>query len=1198
MHITTNKVKLQQTVLIATALVLAYFSPAYAQTAARPVELISSISGEPYLPTTFSANGKYMAASSNDVQLWDVEAGRLVRKFRGLDDTLWGVSLSQDAQFISAISWPKLMIWNSESGKIVDSYSPPNDFNFYSHTFVAGGTRIFFCGFLRSGPGSMLVGLYDFALHKVLWTRKYKYNQTLVTSTVSRDGRLIAAGDNEGSFTVYSIDGNIVREFSNKSSLGNDGFPTATLAFSPDSRVIASGNLDGSVKLWDISTGAVIANLRYFPAGKPAPNISWSSGSLLAAGSSKEIVVWDTKSLQIVSHILPSAIGRSDFSNNPLRFLPGTDQLEVGNKILDARSAHVVASLGISPQVKPIIGTETSSPKMFFSSSKDIYNLDLNSLQLRHVFQAPLTTKWSSSVSASAAAEQYVATEMDQLFFLNRQEGGYQSRLIASGLATNYGTAISPDGKLVVATSGTKAIVFNGATRQELGEYPRPEKFPQYIFSPDSSLLADRIFAPFSLHQQPGLIEIRDPLSWKRVTTIALPGNYLFSPLAPSFAFSPDGKSLVAVDDGLPVADVHKGLAARGPVLELWSIKGESSKPEMINRFQISGPDSIINSVSFHPDGTRAITNSSHNELCLWNLRSGTSERCFKGRDAQATSAAFYDGGKRLVSYGTDGFAVWDTDSGQLLISYLFVSETEWLAITPEGFFDASSAQAARYLSIVRGLEVSSIDQVYDALYRPDLIREKLAGDPNSKVKAAAAQLDLDKVMASGAAPKVTITSPATGSTAPTDEISVEASVADQDGGIGKVEWRVNGITLGLEGRGLDRLDASSGSSTASGRTETVKRTLSLEPGDNRIEVVAYNAKGLIVSEPAEVTIKWDGAKTASPPKLYVLAVGVNDYSDSRLHLAYAVPDATALADAFKKSGTGLYASVEVKTVLDSDVTLSNLDKVFADLSQKVQPRDVFVFFLAGHGKTENGRYYFLPRDFRYEDETSIQKAGMGQDKFQAWFAEIPARKSLLLYDTCESGSLTGATRGSDIDERLGALNRMARATGRTFLTATTDDAPALEGFHGHGVFTYALLDAFDHADVNHDGLIEISELADYVDQKVPDYSFEAFKLRQIPQRSIVGNNFAVTNKAEVMAAAPVTVAAGDPSAPIKPTHVVVSANPANVFQNPNSTASVVQKLPTGTLVSVVRSADGWAFVATNGKTIGYVEYSQLTPIQ
>jgi uncharacterized caspase-like protein len=521
-----------------------------------------------------------------------------------------------------------------------------------------------------------------------------------------------------------------------------------------------------------------------------------------------------------------------------------------------------------------------------------------------------------------------------------------------------------------------------------------------------------------------------------------------------------------------------------------------------------------------------------------------------------------------------------------------------WLTITPEGFFDASSPQAAQNLSIVRGLEVSSVDQVYNALYRPDLVREKLAGDPNGKVKAAAAQLDLDKVMMSGAVPRVTITSPVSGSSSATDEVVVEAAVADQGGGIGKVEWRVNGVTLGLESRGLDRLDATTPGGSASGKTETVKRTLALEPGDNRIEIVAYNAKGLIASEPAQVTIKWDGTKTATPPKLYVLAVGVNDYYDSRLRLAYAVPDAKDLAEGFRRAGSGLYASVDVRTVLDSDVTLTNLDKVFTEMSQKVKPRDVFVFFLAGHGKTKNGRYYFLPRDFRYEDEASIEKAGMGQDKFQAWFASIPARKSILLYDTCESGSLTGANaRGSDVDERLGALNRMARATGRTFLTATTDDAPALEGYRGHGVFTYALLDALDHADVNKNGLIEVSEIADYIDQKVPDYSYEAFKLRQIPQRSIVGNNFALTNKTEVLAvssASPKTDATT--TIPAKPTHVVVT--PVDVKDAASDSALTVVHLAPGSQVRLMETANGWVLISRDGQKLGYVRGNAIAGLQ
>jgi uncharacterized caspase-like protein len=90
--------------------------------------------------------------------------------------------------------------------------------------------------------------------------------------------------------------------------------------------------------------------------------------------------------------------------------------------------------------------------------------------------------------------------------------------------------------------------------------------------------------------------------------------------------------------------------------------------------------------------------------------------------------------------------------------------------------------------------------------------------------------------------------------------------------------------------------------------------------------------------------------------------------------------------------------------VLDADATSANLDRVFTDLAKQVRPRDVFVFFLAGHGKTVDGRYYFLPQDFRYQGEDSIAAKSIGQDRFQEWFARIPARKSVLLYDTCESG--------------------------------------------------------------------------------------------------------------------------------------------------------------------------------------------------
>ena len=110
--------------------------------------------------------------------------------------------------------------------------------------------------------------------------------------------------------------------------------------------------------------------------------------------------------------------------------------------------------------------------------------------------------------------------------------------------------------------------------------------------------------------------------------------------------------------------------------------------------------------------------------------------------------------------------------------------------MTPEGFFTASP-DGHKLLSIVRGLEVFSIDQFYQVLYRPDLVREKLAGDPDGKVRDAAAKLDLAKLIDSGRVPKVAIVSHKAEDSSSSELVNLEASLTDEGGGIGKVEWRI-----------------------------------------------------------------------------------------------------------------------------------------------------------------------------------------------------------------------------------------------------------------------------------------------------------------------------------------------------------------------------------------------------------------------
>ena len=80
---------------------------------------------------------------------------------------------------------------------------------------------------------------------------------------------------------------------------------------------------------------------------------------------------------------------------------------------------------------------------------------------------------------------------------------------------------------------------------------------------------------------------------------------------------------------------------------------------------------------------------------------------------------------------------------------------------------------------------------------------------------------------------------------------------------------------------------------------------------------------------------------------------------------------------------------------------------------------------------------------------------------------------------------------GVDLASSEAALGRLNEATGRPVLTAAATDQAALEGYEGHGVFTYALLDALVNGDTNNDGKIELSELAAHIQTLAPKLSRE-----------------------------------------------------------------------------------------------------------
>ena len=93
------------------------------------------------------------------------------------------------------------------------------------------------------------------------------------------------------------------------------------------------------------------------------------------------------------------------------------------------------------------------------------------------------------------------------------------------------------------------------------------------------------------------------------------------------------------------------------------------------------------------------------------------------------------------------------------------------------------------------------------------------------------------------------------------------------------------------------------------------------------------------------------------------------------------------------------------------------------------------------------------------------------------------------------------------------AVAKLTRATGRATILAATDEQPAAEGYQGHGVFTYVLLQGLKYADTqfgNRDGYIDLFELAAYVNDQVPSITMNAFNFEQVPQVSLIGTDFPI----------------------------------------------------------------------------------------
>lgn len=1022
--------------------------------------------------TVSHPNGRSVLTTSEDqtAKLWDLNTGSLVRSFAGHSWTLNCADFSSDGlTVVTGGRDSTVHIWSTETGKSIRTLTHSDEVNAVS--FIPGDTEV------ATAAEDGQVRIWSIATGKRLRTLP-KHKNGLATLSAFPNGQLLLAGDRGGTINIWEHHSKtLVRSFRKHQH------QVVSTSISRSGKLVASADFNGIVKIWNPNTGKEIRSF---------------------VGTSGEIAFTkyvsfspDEKSLMIRGNVLVRGARNED------------NWYKSVVRVYDIESNQFVATLGL----------DHDSGSVFLGDTGLIATVGLSSLSTWSMSGSKITSKRIHGHSVNAVA----ALSKSNLIFAGTDDGAIEKWDLVTGRLVSRikghdapvsSVVLSNDLRFLVSGGDTHVNIWKSSDLALLKTFSDHKDTVKAVsISGDGGIVASGGGANFSSNQ----VITRDQQSYRSLKVYS---GHAYTVNA--VALSQDGRRLISGGNdftvrfwdtrtGKPIRvygkpyDAGEGeaagiyaVAATNDGSSVWAGMADSKiriwRSSANNAEILTGHHNEVTALAFSSDEQYVLSGSGDRTLRLW---SSSTHQLLKaiGVDephlAPVTSVAFAPG-RMLVSSSADGsIRVWDRETGKYVADLIGGEGRDWITITHSGFF-ASEGVNADSVSVVSGLQVTLIDQIHQSLFNPDLVREALAGDPNKEVEQASKVMNLEKVLASGPEPTVAIKPIAENSRTTRELITIETLISGREGkGVGRIEWRVNGITAGVlsnpEGPGPEYL---------------VRRELALSPGTNKIEVLAYNASNLLAAVPATTTVVFDAPAETKKPRLHVLAIGIDNYSDERFRpLSFAVSDAAEFGGLMGQIGNDQSrydAHPQIVVLPEQDATRVGIERAIAQMTQpeKMHPRDTFILFAAAHGTSKNGRFYLIPYDF-HTGPDALETMAVSQTHLQEWLANrVKAQRVLVLLDTCASGALVGGAERSRIDVPASeaAVGRLHEATGRPVLTAAATGKAALEGVLGedkkrHGVFTYAVLEAFRKGDLDSNGALDLNELVSYVQKRVPELS-------------------------------------------------------------------------------------------------------------
>ncbi|MBD2451653.1 caspase family protein [Nostoc sp. FACHB-152] len=500
------------------------------------------------------------------------------------------------------------------------------------------------------------------------------------TIAFSPDGKTIATGNQDGSVKLWNLQGQTIKTFREHS-----GF-VESIAFSPDGNTIASGSEDGTVKLWNLQSGASqtllghrnwVRSVAFSPDGNTIASGSrdktvrlWnlqSGASQTFKGHSFEVtsIAFSPDGNTIASGSLDKTVRLWNLQGKPIKTLPG--------------HSGFIWSVAFSPDGNTIAsGSEDGTVKLWNLQSGASQTLSEDSSSIWSVAFSP-----DGNTIAVGSGKINSLSSLDRVIHIwNLQGQPKPIKILSRHNSSVISVAFSPNGNTIASGSSDGTVKLWNLQGQPIKVLQGHTGFIEsLVFSPGGKTIS------IGSNERTGTVRLWNLQSGASKT---LQGH--------SSAFSPDGKTIAT--------------ASSDSTVKLWNLQSGASQT-------LTGHSLRVTSVAFSPDGNTFAAGSEDGTVKLWNLQSGASQT-LTGHSLRVTSVAFSPDGNTFAAGSLDKTVrLWNLQGKPKSIK-TFQHYVESLAFSPDSntIATASSDSTVKLWNLQSG--ASKTLQGHSSAFSPD----------------------------------------------------------------------------------------------------------------------------------------------------------------------------------------------------------------------------------------------------------------------------------------------------------------------------------------------------------------------------------------------------------------------------------------------------------------------------------------------